>query len=55
VVYYVGENGNAYDLEYTETGRFAQSFGPGFFDEASRSSVEVLKRERRMKDEAQND
>lgn len=55
VVYYVGENGNAYDLEYTETGRFAQLFGPGFFDEASRSSVEVLKRERRMKDEAQND
>ena len=55
VVYYVGENGNAYDLEYTETGRFTHSFGPGFFDEASRSSVEVLKRERRMKDEAQND
>ena len=52
VVYYIERNGDAYDLEYTETGRFAKSFGPGFLDEASRSSVEILKRERRMKDEA---
>ena len=52
VVYYIEQGGTAYDLEYTNTGRFAKSFGPGFLDEASRSSVEILKRERRMKDEA---
>lgn len=52
VVYYIERSGVSYDLEYTESGRFAKSFGPGFFDEASRSSVEILKRERRMKDEA---
>ena len=52
VVYYLEQGGTAYDLEYTDTGRFAKSFGPGFLDEASRSSVEILKRERRMKDEA---
>lgn len=52
VVYYIERNGEAYDLDYTISGRFANSFGPGFFDEASRSSVEILKRERRMQDEA---
>ena len=51
VVYYIERNGEAYDLDYTISGRFAKSFGPGFFDEASRSSVEILKRERRMQDE----
>jgi hypothetical protein len=44
---YIGSNGSAYDLEYLETGRFNRSFGPGFFDEATRSCVEILKRERR--------
>jgi hypothetical protein len=52
VVYYIKQGGTAYDLEYTDTGRFAKSFGPGFLDEASRSSVEIIKRERRMRDEA---
>lgn len=52
VVYYIERSGESYNLEYTESGRFSKSFGPGFFDEASRSNVEVLKRERRMKDEA---
>ena len=46
-VVYIGSNGSAYDLEYLETGRFNRSFGPGFFDEATRSCVEILKRERR--------
>ena len=46
-VVYIGVNGNAYDLEYLETGRFNRSFGPGFFDEATRSCVEILKNEKR--------
>lgn len=46
-VIYIGPNGNAYDLEYLETGRFNKSFGSGFFDEATKSCVEILKRERR--------
>ena len=49
IVYYIQRDGFAYDLEYTESGRFNNSFGPGFFDEASRSSLEILKRERRNK------
>ena len=48
-VIYIGPNGGAYNLEYLETGRFNRSFGPGFFDEATRSSMEILKRERRDK------
>lgn len=33
-VIYVGSSGNAYELEYTETGRLNRSFEPVFFDEA---------------------
>jgi len=51
VVYYMEKNGYAYDLEYQLSGRFNRSFGPGFFDEASRSSLEILKREKRMRNE----
>ena len=50
-VYYVDKGGDAYELVYQESGRFENSFGPGFFDEASRSSIEILKRERRMRHE----
>lgn len=48
IVYYMEADGTAYDLEYTLSGRFKNSFGPGFYDEASRSSVEILKREKRI-------
>ena len=45
VVYYFKEDGEAYDLGFTKTGRFERGFGPGFFDESARSKFEVLKRE----------
>lgn len=48
IVYYMERSGNAYDLQYQISGRFNRSFGPGFFDEASRSSVQILKREREL-------
>lgn len=48
-VYYVDKGGQTYELKYLESGRFENSFGPGFFDEASRSSIQILKREKRMK------
>lgn len=48
-VYYIEKGGNAYDLEYMESGRFAKAFGTGFFDEAGKSSIAVLKRERRKR------
>ena len=48
VVYYMENDGTSYDLEYTLSGRFKNSFGPGFYDEASRSSVEILKREKQL-------
>ena len=50
-VYYVDKGGQTYELKYMVSGRFENSFGPGFFDEASRSSIEILKREKRMKNE----
>ena len=36
-VYYFKPNGESYDLVFLPSGRFQNSFGPGFFDEASRS------------------
>ena len=50
-VYYVDRGGRSYELVYQLSGRFENSFGPGFFDEASRSSLEILKREKRMRNE----
>ena len=44
-------NGKAYDMEYQLSGRFKNPFGTGFFDEAGKSSIEILRKERRMKDE----
>lgn len=49
VVYYFNRDGSAYDMEYTESGRFANSFGTGFFDEAGKCSIEVLRREKEAK------
>lgn len=49
IVYYMERNGSAYDLEYQLSGRFRRSFGSGFFDEASKSSLEILKRERELR------
>ena len=35
-VYYIPENGTAYDMQYQINGKFTQSFGEGFFDEADK-------------------
>ena len=50
VVYYMEQDGTAYDLEYTLSGRFKNSFGQGFYDEASRSSILILQREKQMRE-----
>ena len=49
VVYYMERNGSAYDLEYQLSGRFKRSFGSGFFDEASKSSIKILEREKNLR------
>lgn len=50
VVYYMERNGTAYDLGYQLSGRFRRSFGTGFFDEAGKSSIKILKREKELRD-----
>ena len=50
IVYYMEKGGKAYDMEYQVSGRFKRPFGTGFFDEAGKSAIEILKKERRMKD-----
>ena len=39
---YVPDNDRPYNLFYRKDGKFAESFGPGFFDEASRLMFEIL-------------
>lgn len=39
---YVPDDGGPYNLFYRKDGKFAESFGPGFFDEASRLMFEIL-------------
>lgn len=41
-VYYFNEDGTAYRVEYTRSGRFANSFGPGFVDEADNPAMSLL-------------
>ena len=50
-VYYIPrpQEGNPYDLEYMPTGGFKQSFGEGFFDEAGKLDMIVLRNERSLK------
>ena len=50
VVFYMEKGGKAYDMEYQVSGRFKRPFGTGFFDEAGKSSIEILRKERRMRD-----
>ena len=49
-VYYIENGGKAYDMEYQVSGRFKKPFGTGFFDEAGKSSLEIIRKERRMAD-----
>lgn len=42
-VYYFPEEGEPYDMVYQQNGTFEKSFGNGFYDEASKLSMTVLK------------
>lgn len=48
-VYYFPADGLPYDMKYTTSGRFDNSFGEGFFDEASSSALTISRIERRRK------
>lgn len=47
-IYYFNNDGSSYEINYLESGRLEDSFGPGFFDEASNASAAILKREKKM-------
>ena len=40
--YYVPREGKPYSLGYRKDGKFAESFGPGFYDEAANLTFEIL-------------
>ena len=48
-IYYFNPDGTSYEITYGESGRLENSFGPGFFDEAGNSSMEILKREKKKR------
>lgn len=47
-VYYFPEDSIPYDMGYTISGKFSKDFEKGFFDEAGRLFMNVLKRERKV-------
>lgn len=51
VYYFDGDNEKApyYKMQYTLSGRFANKFGEGFFDEAGKSNLITLRKERGLK------
>ena len=44
-VYYFPSEGEPYDMGYRTTGSFSEPFGPGFYDEAAKMDMEIIKRE----------
>ena len=46
-VYYFPEDDIPYDMGFTTTGKFTREFRQGFFDEAGKLFMNVLKRERK--------
>ena len=42
ITYYVPRNGLPYSLGYRKDGKFRESFGSGFYDEASNLAFEIL-------------
>jgi len=46
VTYYMPKNGVPYSMSYNENGRFEEKFGEGFFDEAGKSNMILMKKER---------
>ena len=47
-VFYFPEDDIPYDMEFTATGKFVNDFREGFFDEAGRLFMNVLRRERKL-------
>lgn len=50
-VYYFPQEGLPYEMNYLPSGRFENSFGKGFFDEASASALALSRLERRNKND----
>lgn len=42
ITYYIPENSKPYSLDYRKDGKFMESFGTGFYDEASNLAFELL-------------
>lgn len=53
-VYYFPADGQPYDMEYTEDGMFEHNFGDGFFNEAGRLHMQLLKSQRDSKEGRQD-
>ena len=45
-VYYFPEDDVPYDMKYTQSGRFEEKFGVGFFDAASELNMRIIRKER---------
>lgn len=48
ITYYMPRKGLPYSMSYKENGRFEEKFDVGFFDEAGKSNLELMRKERGM-------
>lgn len=48
-IYYLPEEGERYEMEFTTSGRFVNKFDEGFFDEAGKLNLITLRKERSAK------
>lgn len=48
-IFYFHKEEGPYEMEFTEQGKFKKDFGPGFYNEASNISIEIIKNIRKNK------
>lgn len=48
-IFYFHKKEGPYEMEFTEQGKFKKDFGPGFYNEASNISIEIIKNIRKNK------
>lgn len=48
-IFYFHKTEGPYEMEFTEQGKFKKDFGPGFYNEASNISIEIIKNIRKNK------
>ena len=47
-IFYFHKKDGPYEMKFTSQGRFERDFGPGFYDEAAKTSMQIVKEGRKI-------